>query len=69
MIAVVGASGTIGRRVAGFLEEWGAPFVRRDARLEGEEALDASDSEAVARGARRLLAWSSTAPTTASISR
>ena len=50
MIAVVGASGTIGRRVAGFLEEWGAPFVRRDARLEGEEALDASDPEAVARG-------------------
>jgi saccharopine dehydrogenase-like NADP-dependent oxidoreductase len=50
VIAVVGASGTIGRRVAGFLDEWGAPFVRRDARLEGEEALDASDPAAVARG-------------------
>lgn len=50
MIAVVGASGTIGRRVVGFLEEWGAPYVRRDARLEGEEALDASDPAAVARG-------------------
>jgi hypothetical protein len=50
VIAVVGASGTIGRRVAGFLESWGAPFVRRDARLSGEEALDASDPAAVARG-------------------
>lgn len=49
MIAVVGASGTIGRRVVGFLEEWGAPFVRRDARLAGEEALDAADPAAVAR--------------------
>ena len=50
MIAVVGASGTIGRRVAGFLEAWGAAFVRRDARLSGEEALDASDPASVARG-------------------
>ena len=49
MITVVGASGTIGRRIVGFLEEWGAPFVRRDARLEGDEALDASDPDAVAR--------------------
>jgi Saccharopine dehydrogenase NADP binding domain len=49
VIAVVGASGTIGRRIAGFLEEWGAPFVRRDARLQGDEALDASDPAAVAR--------------------
>ena len=49
MIAVVGASGTIGRRIGGFLEEWGAPFVRRDARLADEEALDASDPDAVAR--------------------
>ena len=48
MIAVVGASGTIGRRVAGFLEAWAAPFVRRDARLEGDEALDASDPAVVA---------------------
>jgi Saccharopine dehydrogenase NADP binding domain len=50
VIAVVGASGTIGRRVAGFLEAWGTPFVRRDARLEGDEALDASDPASVARG-------------------
>jgi Saccharopine dehydrogenase NADP binding domain len=50
VIAVVGASGTIGRRVVGFLDEWGAPHMRRDARLEGEEALDASDPAAVARG-------------------
>jgi saccharopine dehydrogenase-like NADP-dependent oxidoreductase len=49
LIAVVGASGTIGRRVVHFLEQWGAPFVRRDARLEGGEALDASDPNAVAR--------------------
>lgn len=50
MIAVVGASGTIGRRVVGFLQGWGAPFARRDARLAGEEALDASEPAAVARG-------------------
>jgi hypothetical protein len=49
LIAVVGASGTIGRRVVRFFEEWGVPFVRRDARLEGAEALDASDPNAVAR--------------------
>jgi saccharopine dehydrogenase-like protein len=50
VIAVVGAAGTIGRRISGFLEEWGAPFVRRDFRLEGEEALDATDPESVGRG-------------------
>jgi len=50
VIAVVGASGTIGRRVVGFLEEWGSRVARRDARLEGDEALDASDPAAVARG-------------------
>jgi hypothetical protein len=48
VIAVVGAAGTIGRNVARFLEGWGAPLVRRDARLEGEELVDASDSGAVA---------------------
>ena len=48
MIAVVGAAGTIGRNVARFLEGWGAPLVRRDARLEGEERVDASDASAVA---------------------
>ncbi|MGH3142639.1 MAG: saccharopine dehydrogenase NADP-binding domain-containing protein, partial [Gaiellales bacterium] len=48
MIAVVGAAGTIGRNVARFLDGWGAPLVRRDARLEGEEQVDPSDSAAVA---------------------
>ena len=48
MIAVVGAAGTIGRNVARFLEGWDAPFVRRDARLEGEERVDAADARAVA---------------------
>jgi hypothetical protein len=48
LIAVIGAAGTIGRNVARFLEGWGAPLVRRDARLEGEEQVDASDAGAVA---------------------
>ncbi len=48
MVAVIGAAGTIGRNVARFLEGWGTPFVRRDARLDGEERVDASDSGAVA---------------------
>jgi hypothetical protein len=48
VIAVVGAAGTIGRNVARFLEGWGTPFVRRDARLAGEEQVDASDAGAVA---------------------
>ena len=49
MIAVVGAAGTIGRRVAAFLEEWGAACRRRDFRLEGEEFIDARDADSVAR--------------------
>jgi saccharopine dehydrogenase-like NADP-dependent oxidoreductase len=49
VIAVVGAAGTIGRRVTAFLESWGAEHVRRDARLEGEEHLDASEPGAVAK--------------------
>lgn len=49
MIAVVGAAGTIGRNVVRFLEEWEAPVVRRDARLEGDERLDASDAGPVTR--------------------
>ena len=49
MIAVVGAAGTIGRNVASFLDRWDAPFVRRDARLEGDERVDAADADAVAR--------------------
>jgi saccharopine dehydrogenase-like NADP-dependent oxidoreductase len=53
VIAVVGAAGTIGRRVADFLEQWGAPFVRRDARLDGEERVDAGDARDVARSLQR----------------
>ena len=49
MIAVVGAAGTIGRRVAAFLEEWGAACRRRDFRLEGEEFIDARAADSVAR--------------------
>ena len=48
MIAVIGAAGTIGRTVASFLEAWGAPLARRDARLDGAEHVDASDPSAVA---------------------
>ena len=44
---MIGAAGTIGRNVARFLEEWGVPFVRRDARLTGEEQVDAADARAV----------------------
>ena len=44
MIAVIGAAGTIGRIVVDFLEEWGVGVVRRDARLDGEEHVDASDA-------------------------
>jgi saccharopine dehydrogenase-like NADP-dependent oxidoreductase len=49
VIAVVGAAGTIGRNVVRFLEEWEAPVVRRDARLEGDERLDACDAAPVTR--------------------
>jgi saccharopine dehydrogenase-like NADP-dependent oxidoreductase len=49
VIAVVGAAGTIGRRVVDFLERWGVPSARLDARLDGDERLDASDPAAVAR--------------------
>jgi saccharopine dehydrogenase-like NADP-dependent oxidoreductase len=49
LIAVVGAAGTIGRRVVAFLEEWGAPYRRRDFRLDGEEFIDARDAESVLR--------------------
>ena len=49
MIAVIGAAGTIGRNVAGFLEEWGAEVFRRDFRLEGEEHVDARNAESLSR--------------------
>ena len=48
MIAVVGAAGTIGRTVVGFLEDWERDVRPLDARLEGTARLDASDAEAVA---------------------
>jgi saccharopine dehydrogenase-like NADP-dependent oxidoreductase len=48
VVAVIGAAGTIGRIVVDFLEEWGVDVVRRDARLEGEEHVDASDPSSVA---------------------
>lgn len=50
MIAVLGAAGTIGRNVVRFFEEWDVPHARRDARLDGEERVDASDAESL-RGA------------------
>jgi saccharopine dehydrogenase-like NADP-dependent oxidoreductase len=49
VISVIGAAGTIGRNVAGFLEEWGADVARRDFRLEGQEHVDARERESLAR--------------------
>lgn len=49
MIVVLGAAGTIGTRVASFLEEWGAEIARRDFRFEGEEHVDARDAGSLAR--------------------
>jgi saccharopine dehydrogenase-like NADP-dependent oxidoreductase len=43
VITVVGATGTIGRSVTAFLEEWGADVARRDFRLDGTEHVDARD--------------------------
>jgi saccharopine dehydrogenase-like NADP-dependent oxidoreductase len=43
VITVIGATGTIGRNVTAFLEEWGAEVARRDFRLEGDEHVDARD--------------------------
>jgi saccharopine dehydrogenase-like NADP-dependent oxidoreductase len=48
VIAVIGAAGTIGRNIAGFLEEWGADVARRDFRLEGAERVDARDAASLA---------------------
>jgi saccharopine dehydrogenase-like NADP-dependent oxidoreductase len=47
VIAVLGAAGTIGRNVATFLEEWGIPHARRDARLAGDEHVDAADARSL----------------------
>jgi saccharopine dehydrogenase-like NADP-dependent oxidoreductase len=49
VIAVIGSAGTIGRRVTGFLEEWGAAHRPLDFRLEGDEFVDARDADSVAR--------------------
>ncbi len=43
MITVVGATGTIGRNVTAFLEEWGADVAQRDFRLDGAQHVDARD--------------------------
>ena len=40
MIVVIGAAGTIGRKVCEFLNSWDVEYARRDFRLEGEEHLD-----------------------------
>jgi saccharopine dehydrogenase-like NADP-dependent oxidoreductase len=50
VIAVLGAAGTIGRTVAGFLESWGAPCKRLDFRLEGDEHVDVTDAESLRAG-------------------
>jgi hypothetical protein len=52
VIAVLGAAGTIGRTVAGFLESWGVPLRRLDFRLEGDEHVDATDPASLRRALR-----------------
>lgn len=49
MIAVVGAGGTIGRRVAAFLEEWGCEVRRLDFRFEGAGHVDVRDTSSLGR--------------------
>jgi saccharopine dehydrogenase-like NADP-dependent oxidoreductase len=49
VIGVVGATGTIGKRVTSFLEEWGAEVARRDFRLDGAEHVDARNPASLAR--------------------
>jgi saccharopine dehydrogenase-like NADP-dependent oxidoreductase len=48
MILVVGAAGTIGRNVAGFLDAWDEPVARRDYRLDGDEYVDVRDPASLA---------------------
>jgi hypothetical protein len=48
VIAVVGAAGTIGRRVGAFLEEWGAPVRPLDFRFEGDGRVDVRDPASLA---------------------
>lgn len=49
MIAVVGAGGTIGRRVVEFLEGWGAAVRPLDFRFEGEDHVDVTDPDSLRR--------------------
>jgi hypothetical protein len=49
VIAVIGAAGTIGRKVVEWLERWGVSPLRRDFRLQGDEQLDVRDAGSVAR--------------------
>jgi saccharopine dehydrogenase-like NADP-dependent oxidoreductase len=49
VITVIGATGTIGRNVTAFLEEWGADVAQRDFRLDGAEHVDARDPASLAR--------------------
>jgi saccharopine dehydrogenase-like NADP-dependent oxidoreductase len=48
-IVVIGAAGTIGRRVAELLEAWGHDVARRDFRLDGAEHVDARDRASLGR--------------------
>jgi hypothetical protein len=49
VIAVVGAAGTIGRRVVAFIEEWGAEVRPLDFRFDGEGHVDVRDAASLAR--------------------
>jgi Saccharopine dehydrogenase NADP binding domain len=55
MIAVVGAAGTIGRHVVGFLEEWGREVRPLDFRFEGDRFVDARDAESIAAAIRGCI--------------
>jgi saccharopine dehydrogenase-like NADP-dependent oxidoreductase len=48
VIAVIGAAGTVGRHVVAFLARWRVETARRDARLKGEERVDAGNADSVA---------------------
>jgi hypothetical protein len=49
VIAVVGAGGTIGRKVVEFLDEWGVPSRPLDFRFTGDDHVDARDVDSCAR--------------------
>jgi saccharopine dehydrogenase-like NADP-dependent oxidoreductase len=50
VIAVVGAAGTIGRRVVAFLEEWGEDARPLDFRFDGDHQVDVRDPSSLGRG-------------------